>query len=101
MTQKGTKMSEVTELMAQLRDGSMTLEEVAERFRQRQWPSRKVESPISAEEAFATEERDPEPPLEGSFDEVYLAYMRHELTKEQYAALADAVAESERRRQSL
>ena len=54
MTQKGTKMSEVTELMAQLRDGSMTLEEVAERFRQRQWPSRKVESPISAEEATSS-----------------------------------------------
>jgi hypothetical protein len=91
-------MSEVTELLAQLRDGSMSLEEVIERFRQRQWPNRKVASPTSAQEAFAAEERDPEPLLEGSFDEVYLAYMRHELTKEQYAALADAVGASEQHR---
>jgi hypothetical protein len=91
-------MSEVTELLAQLRNGSMSLEEVAERFRQRQWPNRQVTSPTNAQEAFAVEEQDPEPLLEGSFDEVYLAYMRHELTKEQYAALADAVAESEQQR---
>ncbi len=93
-------MSEVTELLARLRDGSMSLEEVAQRFRQRHWPHRKVASPTTAHEAFAAEERDPEPLLEGSFDDVYLAYMRHELTKEQYAVLADAVAESERRRPS-
>jgi hypothetical protein len=57
-----------------------------------------VASPTNAREAFAAEEQDPEPFLEGSFDEVYVAYMRHELTKEQYAALANAVAESEQRR---
>lgn len=81
-------MSEVTELLARLRDGSMSLEEVAERFRQRQWPNRQVASPTDAREAFAAEERDPEPLLEGSFDEVYSAYMRHDLAKEQYAARA-------------
>jgi hypothetical protein len=91
-------MSEVTELLAELHNGSMSLEEVAERFRQRQWPNRRVASPTNAREAFAAEEQDPEPFLEGSFDEVYVAYMRHELTKEQYAALANAVAESEQRR---
>lgn len=91
-------MSEVTELLARLRDGSMSLEEVAERFRQRQWPNRHVASPTDAQEAFTAEERDPEPFLEGSFDEVAVAYIRHDLTKEQYAALADAVAESGQRR---
>ncbi|WP_433179702.1 hypothetical protein [Actinoallomurus sp. CA-150999] len=91
-------MSEVTELLAELRNGSMSLEEVAERFRQRQWPHRQVASPADAREAFALEEQDPEPFLEGSFDEVAVAYIRHELTKEQYAALANAVAESQQQR---
>lgn len=94
-------MSEVTELLAELRNGSMSLEDVAERFRQRQWPSRQVASPTDAREAFAAEEQDPEPFLEGSFDEVAVAYIRHELTKEQYAVLANAVAESQQHRPGL
>jgi hypothetical protein len=84
-------MSEVTELLAQLHAGSMSLEEVADRFRRRQWPGRPA-TPRTAYEALAAEERDPEPPVEGSFQEVHAAYMRHELTDDQYAALADAVS---------
>lgn len=87
-------MSEITDMLAQLRTGSMSLEEVATRFRQRQWPGRDMASSRDAQEAFAAEERDPEPLLEGSFEEVHAAYMRHELTKDQYAALAKAAAEA-------
>lgn len=87
-------MSEITDLLAQLRAGSMSLEEVADRFRHRQWPGRETTLPRTAREAFAAEERDPEPPAEGSFHEVYAAYMRHELTEDQYTALAYAAAEA-------
>jgi hypothetical protein len=87
-------MSEVTDLLAQLRAGSMSLDQVAARFRDRQWPTRDVAHPRTAQEAFAAEERDPEPLLEGSFDEVHAAYVRHELTKDQYTVLAEAAAEA-------
>ena len=86
-------MSEITELLAQLRAGSMSLEEVADRFRHRRWPERPA-TPRTAYEALAAEERDPEPPAEGSFQEVHAAYMRHELTKDQYAVLAEAATEA-------
>ncbi|MEV5710275.1 hypothetical protein [Actinoallomurus sp. NPDC052274] len=88
-------MSEVTDLLAELRNGSMSLEQVADRFRQRQWPSRKTSTPDGSANTFAVEEQDPEPLMEGSFDEVYVAYMRHELTDEQYEVLARAAAESQ------
>jgi hypothetical protein len=85
-------MSEITDLLAQLRAGSMSLEEVAVRFRRRRWPSRGAASSRDVDEAFAAEESDPEPPLEGSFEEVHAAYVRHELTKDQYTVLAEAAA---------
>jgi hypothetical protein len=87
-------MSEITDLLAQLRAGPISLEEVAARFRHRQWPTRDTASSRNAGEAFAAEERDPEPLLEGSFEEVHAAYMRHELTKDQYAVLANAAAKA-------
>jgi hypothetical protein len=92
-------MSEISELLAELRNGSMDLEEVAVRFRERQWPTRDSASPRDGRDAFAAEECDPEPLLEGSFEEVHAAYMRHELTKDQYAVLAKAAAEAGQRRQ--
>lgn len=85
-------MSEITDLLAQLHAGSMSLEEVAARFRRRRWPSRDAASSRDAEEVFAAEERDPEPLLEGSFEEVHAAYVRNELTKDQYTVLAEAAA---------
>lgn len=87
-------MSEVTDLLAQLRTGSMTLEEVAARFRARQWSTRDVPPSGTAHEALVAEQRDPEPLLEGSFDEVDAAYIRHELTKDQYVVLSQAAAEA-------
>jgi hypothetical protein len=89
-------MSEVTDLLAQLRAGSISLEEVADRFRHRAWPGRPAPPSRTAGEALAAEERDPEPPVEGSFQEVHAAYIRHELTDEQYAVLADAVSRTGR-----
>jgi hypothetical protein len=42
----------------------------------------------------AAAERDPDPDVAGSFDEVVAAYDRGELSREQYRVLAEAVADS-------
>jgi hypothetical protein len=86
--------TEVTELIAALRDGRLSLDEVAQRFRKRSWPHTKKPVPGSYQEMAAATLEDPDPDVPGSFDEVTAAYDRGELTREQYRTLAEAVAES-------
>jgi hypothetical protein len=86
--------TEVTELITALRNGSLSLEEVAQRFRERTWPRTGRHAPTSYLEMAAAALEDPEPDIPGSFDEVTAAYDRGELTRPQYRALAEAVAES-------
>ncbi len=86
--------SEVTELINALRDGSMSLDEVSQRFRERSWPRRRKHHPASYLEMAAAAQQDPEPYLPGSFDDVTAAYQLGELSGEQYDALAKAMAES-------
>jgi hypothetical protein len=88
--------SEVTELIAALRDGSMTLDEVAARFRERSWPRRNTEKAATYLDLAAAAERDPDPYLEGSFDDVAAAFHRGELSDLEYEVLARAMAESMR-----
>jgi hypothetical protein len=92
--------SEVSDLIRALRVGDMTLEEVAQRFRERVWPATKPPPPASYQELAAAALRDPEPDVPGSFDEVVAACDRGELTEAEYQVLADAVAESKRARHS-
>src|ERR1700735_4742026 len=89
-----TSASEVTDLITALRDGSMSLDEVAVRFRERSWPRPKAPPPASYLELAAAAQRDPEPDVPGSFDDVVGAYDRGELTRAQYRVLAEAVADS-------
>jgi hypothetical protein len=86
--------SEVTDLITAFREGSMSLEEVASRFRERSWPHRRKPTPATYLEMAAAAQEDPEPYLAGSFDDVIAAYDRGELTRPQYRVLAEAVAES-------
>jgi hypothetical protein len=86
--------SEVTNLIAALRDGSMSLDEVAQRFRERTWPRRRKPDPATYLEMAAAAQEDPEPYMPGSFDDVLAAYDRGELSRTQYRALAEAAAES-------
>jgi len=86
--------SEVTDLIAALRDGSMSLDEVAQRFRERSWPRRRKRAPATYLEMAAAAQEDPEPYLPGSFDDVTVAYQRGDLSGEQYDILAYAMAES-------
>lgn len=88
--------TDVTELIAALQNGSMTLEEVADRFRERSWPRRNTKKAATYLDLAAAAERDPDPYLEGSFDDVAAAFHRGELSDVQYEALAQAMAESMR-----
>jgi hypothetical protein len=86
--------SEVTDLITALRQGSMSLEEVAARFRSRTWP-RHRKGPTSTYLELATAaQQDPEPYIPGSFDDVTAAYNRGELSDDEYEVLAHAMAEA-------
>jgi hypothetical protein len=86
--------SEVTDLINALRNGSMSLDEVSQRFRERSWPRRRKHVPATYLEMAAAAQQDPDPHLPGSFDDVTAAYQLGELSGEQYDALAKAMAEA-------
>lgn len=86
--------SEVDDLITALRDGSLSLEEVARRFRERSWPPISPPRPTNYLELAEAAMRDPEPNIPGSFDDVVAARDRGEITEDQYWRLARAVAES-------
>ena len=84
--------SEVTELIASLRRGDLSLDEVADRFRQRHWPRTRRHPPTTYAEM--ADQQDPEPDVRGSYDDLTAAYDRGEITREQYRTLVEAAAES-------
>ena len=85
--------SEIPELIAALRDGRMTLDQVAERFRRRSWP-RAAPPPETYLDLATAAQQDPPLDVPGSFDEVTAAYDRGEITRAAYRRLAEAAAES-------
>jgi hypothetical protein len=92
--------SEVAELIGALQSGTMSLEEVAQRFRDRTWPRTRNPKPHTYLERAAAAEADPDPLVPGSFDEVAAAYHRGDLSIDAYRTLADAAAESIREEQA-
>jgi hypothetical protein len=88
--------SEVTDLINALRAGTMTLDQVAHRFRQRSWSRRTTPPPADYLELATAAQEDPGPDVPGSVDEVTAAYDRGELSRMQYRTLAEAAAESMR-----
>jgi hypothetical protein len=88
--------SEVAELIGALRAGTMSLGEVAERFRSRSWPRRGKPQPTTYLEMAAQAQEDPEPYLEDSFDDVSAAFHRGDLSGAEYEVLAQAMAASKR-----
>lgn len=86
--------TEVTDLIAALRTGVMSLDEVADRFRHRTWARTKRPAPVSYRELAAAAQLDPEADVPGSYDDVTAAYDRGELTASQYDVLSEAVADS-------
>jgi hypothetical protein len=88
--------AEVTDLLSALRDGTMSLDEVAQRFRKRSWPRRARSLPDNYLELAAAAQDDPDPYVPGSFDDVDAAYFQGKITDDQYEVLAEAMAESMR-----
>jgi hypothetical protein len=86
--------SEVTDLIAALQDGSLSLDEVAQQFRERSWPRRRKPAPATYFEMAAAAQEDPEPDVAGTFDDVDAAYERGDLSDDQYDTLAKAMAEA-------
>lgn len=90
--------NEVTELLDALYDGTMTVDDVARRFRERAWPRRQVAEPGSYLEMAAAELQDPEPYVPGSYDDVAAAYHQGRLSDADYTLLIEAIADSKRAR---
>ena len=88
--------SEITDLITALGDGTLSLHEVAECFRNRSWPRRNTPPPTTYLELAARAQEDPEPYVPGSFDDVDAAYYQGKITDDQYDVLAQAMAESMR-----
>src|SRR5580692_2420265 len=88
--------NEVADLLAALRNGTMTTAEVAKRFSERTWPRQQQSEPGSYLEMASREMQDPEPYVSGSYDDVAAAYHRSELSDEQYAVLIEPIAQSKR-----
>jgi hypothetical protein len=84
--------TEVARLLAALRAGRMSAEDVVERFRHREWPATRRQPPATYDEMAAQQDVDVDVP--GSLDEVTAAYDRGELTSEVYRVLSDAVADA-------
>jgi hypothetical protein len=87
---------EVTDLLGALRDGTMSIDDVARRFRARSWPRRNRSEPTTYLELAAQAQEDPENDLAGSFDRVAAAFHRGDLSSDEYGVLAEAMAESMR-----
>jgi hypothetical protein len=88
--------TEVTDLLNALRDGTMSLDQVAQRFRKRSWPRRAKPLPGTYLELAAAAQEDPDPYVPDSFDDVDAAYFQGKITDDQYELLAEAMAESMR-----
>jgi hypothetical protein len=88
--------TEVTDLLDALSDGTLSLDEVAQRFRDRSWPRRAKPLPTTYLELAAAAQEDPDPYVPGSFDDVDAAYYQGKVTDDQYEVLAEAMADSMR-----
>lgn len=84
--------SDITEGIAALRAGRLSLDELAARFRQRTWTLARREPPETRAERAAR--RDPPPDVPGSVDEVTNAYDDGLLSWEEYRALSHAAADA-------
>lgn len=88
--------NEVEDLLDALHQGAITLEEVALKFRERKWPRRQKSEPLSYIDMAAAELQDPDPYIPGSFDDVAAAFHQKKISREQFRALSEAVADAQR-----
>jgi hypothetical protein len=89
-------VSEVTDLIDSYKAGDLTLDELAQRFRSRQWPVIRRPRPSSYLEMAARAQEDPRPDVPDSFDDVMSAYAEGRLTRPEFDVLSRAVREAAR-----
>lgn len=88
-------MSEVTDLIDSYKAGEMTLDELAQRFRERRWPrTPPPQRPATYLDMAALAQEDPGSVVPGSFEDVEVAFVRHELSVDEYKVLRAAMSES-------
>jgi hypothetical protein len=86
--------NEVTDLLVALRSGTMSIEDVASRFRERSWPRRNQSDPAGYLELAKQAQQDPEPYVPESYDDVAAAFHRGDLSIDQFDLLSQAIADS-------
>lgn len=89
-------INEVARMIDALQSGEMSLDEVAQQFRERSWPRNPRQEARDYLEMAAAAQQDPEPYVPGSFDDVVAAYDQGKITDTEYTVLSEAVAESKR-----
>ncbi len=87
-------VTEVRKLLEALSEGTMSLGEVAQRFRERKWIRHRRPRYAGYEEKVAAELDDADPHLPGSFDDVSVAFREHLITSDQYRVLSEAAADA-------
>lgn len=85
-------MSDVTELLDQLIEGTADLDAVAAEFRGRSWPRRTRAETHDATDLYLLDSTDPVPDPPGAFSEVSGYLAMHRIDLEQYRVLAEAAA---------
>jgi hypothetical protein len=85
-------MSDVTDLLDQLVDGTADLDAVVDAFRTRSWPRRTRVETHDATDLYALDAADPVDEPEGAFAEVAGYLAMHRIDLEQYRVLAEAAA---------
>jgi hypothetical protein len=88
--------SEIDQMIEALREGEMTLDEVAQRFRERSWPRRHTPPNESYLDLAAAAQEDPDVYIPGSFDDIATAHQEGRISDNEYTVLSRAVAESKR-----
>ncbi len=86
--------TEVVDLIAALRSGDMSLDDVVAQFKHRTWQQARGPATRNYAELAEAAQLDPSANVPGSFDEVTAAYDRGEITREQYRKLAHAAADA-------
>jgi len=88
--------NEINDMIEALREGTMTLDEVAQKFRERSWPRRRTPQHEDYMDLAAAAQEDPEVFVPGSFDDVAAAHQDGRISDNEYTVLSQAVAESKR-----
>ncbi|MDQ2874784.1 MAG: hypothetical protein M3Y33_08340 [Actinomycetota bacterium] len=86
--------NEITALITALNSDELSLDQVAQKFRERSWPATTPPAPVTQAEWEARLMADPDPYVAGSFDDVAAAFFRGDITLDQYSVLSEAAAAS-------